>query len=97
MYISDAPEGHMLYKKMDTLTHGLSQGDFSLLRVLYNGTMTDITTLISGGGGGGTVTSANAPLSIKSNVLTVDLNNIMNTSHEVNKIPVLKILRFCNQ
>ena len=37
---------------MDRLTNGLSQGDFTLLRVLHNGAMTDILTLVDGGGGG---------------------------------------------
>ena len=62
---------------MDTLTNGLSQGDFTLLRVLYNGAMTDILAVIpalAGGGGGGTVTSATAPLSISSGVLSLNLN-----------------------
>ena len=57
---------------MSTLTNGLSQGDFTLLNVLHNGTMTDILTLVGvGGGGGGAVTSATSPLSISSGVLSL--------------------------
>ena len=35
---------------MEAVTTGLSQGDFTLLRVLSNGVMTDILTLVGGGG-----------------------------------------------
>ena len=38
--------------KMDALTNGLSQADFALLRVLYNGGMTNILSLIGTLGGG---------------------------------------------
>ena len=62
---------------MDTLTNGLSQGDFTLLNELHNGAMTDILTLVGGGvGGGGTVTSATSPLAINSGVLSLNLSGI---------------------
>ena len=63
---------------MDTLTNGLSQGDFTLLRVLHNGSMTDVITLI-GSLGGGNVDSANAPLSISGGVLSIDLSSYSTT------------------
>ncbi len=70
---------------MESLTNGLSQGDFTLLRVLSNGAMTDILTLI-GSGGSGAVTSATAPLSISNGVLSINLSGYMATTHEANKI-----------
>ena len=63
---------------METLTNGLSQGDFTLLRVLYNGGMTDILTLI-GSLGGGPITSTQLPLSISGGVLSIDLSSSSNT------------------
>ena len=70
---------------MDTLTNGLSQGDFTLLRVLHNGDMTDILTLI-GTLGGGPITPVQLPLSINGGVLSVDLSGHMATTHEANNI-----------
>ena len=67
-------EGHIVYKKMDTLTNGLSQADFTLLRVLYNGGMTDILSLI-GTLGGGPITATQLPLSISGAVLSIDLSS----------------------
>ena len=64
---------------MDTLTNGLSQGDFTLLNVLHNGSMQNIITLIAGLGGGN-VDSANAPLSISGGVLSIDLSSYTNTA-----------------
>ena len=54
---------------------GLTEGDFTALRVLSSaGVMTDILTLIgSGGGGGSTISSATTPLAINSGVLSIDL------------------------
>ena len=68
---------------MDTLTNGLSQGDFTLLRVLdpATGQMTNVLALI-GAAGGGAVTSATAPLSINSGVLSINLVGYIPTSHE---------------
>ena len=60
---------------MDTLTNGLSQGDFTLLNVLYNGSMQNIISLI-GSLGGGNVDSANAPLSISGGVLSPPVSKI---------------------
>ena len=61
---------------MESPLTGLTQGDFTLLRVLdASGVMTDILTLIgSAGGGTGTVTSAILPLSISNGVIEVDLS-----------------------
>ncbi len=36
---------------METITTGLSQGDFTALRVFSGGVMTDVLTLIGSGGG----------------------------------------------
>ena len=63
---------------MDTLTNGLSQGDFTLLNVLHNG-MQNIISLI-GSLGGGNVDSANAPLSISGGVLSIDLSSYTSTA-----------------
>ena len=63
---------------MDTLTNGLSQGDFTLLNVLHNGSMQNIISLI-GSLGGGNVDSANAPLSISGGVLSIDLSSYSDT------------------
>ena len=71
-----------MYKEMDALTNGLSQGDFTLLRVLdpATGQMTNVLALI--GAAGGAVTSATAPLSINSGVLSINLAGYIPTSHE---------------
>ena len=63
---------------MDTLTNGLSQGDFTLLNVLHNGSMQNIITLI-GSLGSGNVDSATTPLSISGGVLSIDLSSYTNT------------------
>ena len=68
---------------MTTVTTGLTEGDFTGLRVLSNGVMTDILTLV--GSGSGTVTSATAPLAITSGVLSVDLSSYI-TSSAVNAL-----------
>ncbi len=67
---------------METVTNGLSQGDFTLLRVLdtATGQMTNILTLI--GAAGGAVNSATAPLSINNGVLSINLADYIPTSHE---------------
>ena len=67
---------------MDSITNGLTQGDFTLLRVFdpATGQMTDILALI--GAAGGTVTSAAAPLAINSGVLSINLAGYIPTSHE---------------
>lgn len=70
---------------MDSITKGLTQGDFTLLRVLHNGTMTDIITLF-GSLGSGTINSVTLPLSINNGVLGVDSTGYMPTTHEANKI-----------
>ena len=69
---------------METAT-GLKEGDYTLLRVLYNGNMTDIITLISNLSGG-TIVSVTFPLSINSGVLSVDLTGYIPTTHESYKI-----------
>ena len=61
---------------MDSITNGLTSGDFTRLHILYNGVKQDITPLLGGGGGGGTVTGATLPLSITSGVLSLDLSGI---------------------
>ena len=61
---------------MNVATTGLSTGDFHLLRVLSNGQMTNILSLIAAGGGSIT---ANAPLNLTGGVLTVDLSAYAST------------------
>ena len=63
---------------MNVVTTGLSTGDFHLLRVLSNGQMTDILTLLGSGGVGGSV-SANAPLNRTGDVLSIDLSAYAST------------------
>ena len=71
---------------MESITNRLNQGDFTLLRVLSNGAMTDILTLM-GSGGSGAVTSATAALSISgSGVLSIDGTGYLATTHEAGKI-----------
>ena len=53
-----------------SVTNGLTEGDFTALRVLNGESMVDVLTLINAGGGGGAVTSATAPLSINAGVLS---------------------------
>ncbi len=57
---------------MDSITTGLSQGDFHRLGVLSNGVMTDILTLIGAGGGGSGITdvTTQSPLLTVTNVGT---------------------------
>ena len=76
---------------METITNGLSQGDFTRLHILYNGAMQDIIPLLGGGGGGGgAVTSATAPLSITNAVLSLNTSGICSETkwnyHENNLI-----------
>jgi hypothetical protein len=61
---------------MDTLTNGLSQGNFTLLNVLHNGSMQNIITLIGNLGGGGIATSVTSPLSISSGVLSLNTGSL---------------------
>ena len=62
-------------------TTGLTNGDFTELNVLKNGTMQNVLDLIAAGGGGGggggsgIVTSASLPLSISSGVLSINLGS----------------------
>ena len=58
------------------------------LYLIYNNNLENILYVVSGSASGsGTVTSANAPLNITtSGVLSLDLTNIMATTHEANKI-----------
>ena len=75
---------------MDTLTNGLSQGDFTLLNVLHNGSMQNIISLI-GSLGGGNVDSANAlSIDLSSYTDTAGLTTLLagnlDTSHEAGKI-----------
>ncbi len=60
---------------MNTVTTGLSEGDFHRLAVLHNGDMTDIISLIGSLSGSGAIQSATAPLAIAAGVLTVDLSS----------------------
>ena len=64
---------------MTTLITGLTEGDFTALRVLSGGQMTDILTLLGGGGGSG-ITSANLPLSISGSTMSIDLASYATTS-----------------
>ena len=64
---------------MESITNGLSQGDFTLLRVLHDGGMTDIITLI-GSLGGGTINNVTLPLSINNGVLNIDLSSYSTTT-----------------
>ena len=54
---------------METTT-GLREGDYTLLRVLYNGNMTDIITLI-GNLGSGTINSVTLPILFASCVIGI--------------------------
>ncbi len=68
---------------MNTVTTGLTEGDFHRLAVLSNGSMTDIISLIGSSGssgGGGNVNSASTPLSISGGVLSIDLSSYTNTA-----------------
>ena len=69
---------------METTT-GLREGDYTLLRVLYNGNMIDVITLIGNLSGGG-INSVTLPLSINSGVLSVDLTGCIPITHEASKI-----------
>ena len=64
---------------MQAATTGLTEGDFTLLRVLSNAAiMTNILDLIAaggGGGGGGIVTGAQLPLSVNQGVLSIDTSS----------------------
>ncbi len=69
---------------METVTNGLSQGDFTLLRVLdpATGQMTNVLALIAAASEGA-VTSAMAPLAINGGVLSINLMGLyIPTSHE---------------
>ena len=61
---------------MQAATTGLTEGDFTLLRVLSNaGVMTNILDLIAAGGGGsgsGIVSGVQLPLSVNGGVLSID-------------------------
>ena len=69
--------------KMDTLTNGLSQGDFTTLRVLSNGVMTDILALIGSVGGIATLIGAGAAVITgtgSTRTITVDLSTYATTA-----------------
>ncbi len=68
---------------MDTLTNGLSQGDFTTLRVLSGGVMTDVLTLIGSVGGIATLIGAGAAVvtgSGSTRTITVDLSAYATTA-----------------
>ena len=68
---------------MDTLTNGLSQGDFTTLRVLSNGVMTDILALIGSDGGTATLIGAGAAVVTgtgSTRTITVDLSSYATTA-----------------
>ena len=69
---------------MEAATTGLSQGDFTLLRVLdATGNLTNILSIISGGGvggGGGIVTGVTVPLNINGGVLSLDQSGLVSTT-----------------
>ena len=63
---------------MQAATTGLTEGDFTLLRVLSNaGVLPNILDLIAAGGGGsgsGIVSGVQLPLSVNGGVLSIDTN-----------------------
>ena len=75
---------------MEQITTGLSEGDFTSLRVLdANGVMTDILVLLQNAGGGGSssgVQSVSSPLILTGTALSMDQTGLMLTTHEANKI-----------
>ena len=62
---------------------GLKEGNYTLLNVLKDGVMTDVTTLV---GGGGAVSTASAPLSIAAGDISLDTSGLLATSTECAKI-----------
>ena len=66
---------------MDSITNGLTHGDVTRLRILYNGVMQDITLMLAGSMGGGFFTSATLPLSITRGALSIDLNGLCTTAY----------------
>ena len=68
---------------MYTSTLGLSQSEFTELKVLKDGVMTDVTTLV---GGGGTVETASYPLVITGSNLGINTSLFLPTSSECAKI-----------
>ena len=58
---------------MYTSTLGLSQGEFTELKMLKDGVMTDVTTLV---GGGGTVETATLPLQITGTDIAIDTSGL---------------------
>ena len=65
------------------ITLGLSQGEFTELKVLTDGVMTDVTTLV---GGGGTVETARYPLVITGSNIGINTSLFLPTSSECGKI-----------
>jgi len=64
-------------------SNGLTQGNFTLLNVLKDGVMQDVTTFA---GGGGAVNTASAPLSISAGDISLDTSGLLATSAECAKI-----------
>ena len=62
---------------------GLKEGNFTLLNVLKDGVMQDVTTLA---GGGGAVSTASAPLCITAGDISLDASGLLATSAECAKI-----------
>ena len=58
---------------MESVTTGLSQGDFHRLAIWYNGAMTDIATLVGAGAGVTDVTSQSSELSVATSGTTRQL------------------------
>ena len=65
---------------MDSITNGLTQGNFTLLQILDPTTnqLVNILTLINNATGG--VQSAQAPLALNTGVLSIDLSAYSTTS-----------------
>ena len=78
---------------MESITTGLSQGDFTLLRVLHNGAMTDILTLVASGGGAAgvtDVTSQSSELTVATSGTTRQLT--LNLSAYITNVAVNTLL-----
>ena len=74
---------------MYTSTLGLSQGEFTELKVLQNDTMTNILDIV-GGGSSGTVETASPPLQISAGGdISIDTSGLATTGDLANKIDTL--------
>ena len=71
---------------MYTSTLGLSQGEFTELKVLQNDTMTNILDIIGGGGSGTVVETASYPLVFTGSNIGINTSLFLPTSSECGKI-----------